>query len=118
MWFDIAVIVLRAADVTVRFESVYLKSGFIFSQGGANSQECWTLHIDLSEVLQPLWTLDGGLARRKAAIDTQNKRTQTSIPRVGFEPMIPVLERAKTVHALDRAADRCDRLHIDLMVRI
>jgi hypothetical protein len=24
--------------------------------------------------------------------------------RVGFEPMIPELERAKTVHALDRAA--------------
>jgi hypothetical protein len=23
--------------------------------------------------------------------------------RVGFEPMIPVFERAKTVHALDRA---------------
>jgi hypothetical protein len=30
-------------------------------------------------------------------------QTQTSIPRVGFEPTIPVLERAKTVHALDRA---------------
>jgi hypothetical protein len=24
--------------------------------------------------------------------------------RVGFEPMVPVFERAKTVHALDRAA--------------
>jgi hypothetical protein len=35
---------------------------------------------------------------------TQNKRTQTSMPRVGFEPTIPVFERAKTVHALDRAA--------------
>jgi hypothetical protein len=30
---------------------------------------------------------------------TQNKRTQTSIPRVRFEPTIPVLERAKTVDA-------------------
>jgi hypothetical protein len=29
----------------------------------------------------------------------QNKRTQTSMPQVVFEPMIPVLERAKTVHA-------------------
>jgi hypothetical protein len=27
----------------------------------------------------------------------------TSMPRVGFEPTIPVFERAKTVHALDRA---------------
>jgi hypothetical protein len=26
------------------------------------------------------------------------------MPRVGFESTIPVLERAKTVHALDRAA--------------
>jgi hypothetical protein len=35
---------------------------------------------------------------------TQNKGTQTSMPQVGFEPMIPVFERAKTVHALDSAA--------------
>jgi hypothetical protein len=34
----------------------------------------------------------------------QNKSTQTSMPRVGFEPTIPVFERAKTVHASDRAA--------------
>jgi hypothetical protein len=33
----------------------------------------------------------------------QNKRRQTPMPRVGFEPTIPVFERAKTVHALDRA---------------
>jgi hypothetical protein len=36
----------------------------------------------------------------------QNKRTQTSMPRVGFDPTILVLERAKTVHAFDRAAGR------------
>jgi hypothetical protein len=36
---------------------------------------------------------------------TQNKRTQISIPQVGFEPAILVLERAKTlVHGSDRAA--------------
>jgi hypothetical protein len=34
----------------------------------------------------------------------QNKRTQTSMPRVGFEPMIPEFERAKTGHASDRVA--------------
>jgi hypothetical protein len=34
---------------------------------------------------------------------TQNKRTQTSMPRVVFEPTIPAFEREKTVHALDRA---------------
>jgi hypothetical protein len=32
---------------------------------------------------------------------TPNKRTQR---RVGFEPKSPAFERAKTVHALDRAA--------------
>jgi hypothetical protein len=35
---------------------------------------------------------------------TQNKRTQTSMPQVGLEPTIPVFERAKTVHGSDRAA--------------
>jgi hypothetical protein len=35
---------------------------------------------------------------------TQNKRTQTFMPRMGFEPTIPVFERANTVHALERAA--------------
>jgi hypothetical protein len=29
---------------------------------------------------------------------------KTSMPRVCFEPTIPVFERAKTVHALDREA--------------
>jgi hypothetical protein len=45
-----------------------------------------------------------GSARRKAANYTQNKRAQTSMPQVSFEPTIPVFERAETVHALDRAA--------------
>jgi hypothetical protein len=35
---------------------------------------------------------------------TKNKRRQTSIPCVGFEPTIPVFERSRTFHALDRAA--------------
>jgi hypothetical protein len=35
---------------------------------------------------------------------TQNKRTQTSMPKVRFDPTIPVIKRAKTVHALDRTA--------------
>jgi hypothetical protein len=29
---------------------------------------------------------------------------ETSMPQVGFEPQIPVSQRAKTFHALDRAA--------------
>jgi hypothetical protein len=52
------------------------------------------------------WTGDQPVARPLPAhrtTQTQNKRTQTPMPRVGFEPTIPVFERAKTVHALDRA---------------
>jgi hypothetical protein len=37
-------------------------------------------------------------------IQTQNKRTQESMPRVGFEPTTPVFKRAKTIHTLRRAA--------------
>jgi late competence protein required for DNA uptake (superfamily II DNA/RNA helicase) len=36
---------------------------------------------------------------------TQNKLTQTSIPQVGFESTNPVLERGKTVHAVDGAVN-------------
>jgi hypothetical protein len=53
------------------------------------------------------WTGDEPISRplpTHRTTQTQNKRTQTSMPRVGFEPKIPVFERAKTVHALDRAA--------------
>jgi hypothetical protein len=62
------------------------------------------------------WT--GGSARRKAATwthrtaQTHSKRIQTSMPQVGFEPTIPVFERAKTVHALDRAANVIGRNNI------
>jgi hypothetical protein len=35
-------------------------------------------------------------------LQTQNKRTQTSMPWVGFELTIPTFKRAKTFHALDR----------------
>jgi hypothetical protein len=66
-------------------------------------------HISLGVVLD---SLDGGSARRKAATYTQNntkiKRTQTSMPRVGFEPTNPVFERAKTVDTLVRATTVID----------
>jgi hypothetical protein len=37
----------------------------------------------------------------------QNKRTQTSMPQVGFEHIIPVLERSKTFRATDCATTQC-----------
>jgi hypothetical protein len=55
------------------------------------------------------WTEDQPVARPLPAhrtAQTQNKRTQTSMPRVGFETTIPVFERAKTVHTLDGHCDR------------
>jgi hypothetical protein len=53
--------------------------------------------------------MDGELAHRKAATWTQdntntNKRSQTSMSQVEFEPTIPVFELVKTVHALERSA--------------
>jgi hypothetical protein len=49
-----------------------------------------------------LFTQSVGLLGR--GIRSSQASTQTSMPRVGFEPTIPVFERAKTVYALDRAA--------------
>jgi hypothetical protein len=50
-------------------------------------------------------SLGEGSARRKATTYTQNIRTQAFTPRVGIETTIPVFERGKIVHALDRAAN-------------
>jgi hypothetical protein len=35
---------------------------------------------------------------------TQNKCTQTTMPRVGLEPTMPMFEQAKSVHDFDRTA--------------
>jgi hypothetical protein len=45
---------------------------------------------------------------------TQNKRIQTSMPLVEFEPTTSVFEWVKTVHALDRAATVAGEIHIYL----
>jgi hypothetical protein len=53
------------------------------------------------------WTWDEPVARPllvHTITQTQNKRTQTSMFRVGFEHKITVFERTKKVHALDRPA--------------
>jgi hypothetical protein len=64
--------------------------------------------LNLYTVGRTLWEGDQLVARplpTKKITQTQNKVTQTSMPRVGFEPTIPVFERAKMVHALDRVAN-------------
>jgi hypothetical protein len=70
--------------------------------------EPWPLFqfLNLDTVGRTPWTGDQPVTRPLHTHRTtriQNKRTQTSMPLVGFEPTIPVLERAKTVHALDNA---------------
>jgi hypothetical protein len=67
------------------------------------------------------WTGDQPVARpisTHRTAQTQNKRTQTSMPLVGFEPTTPVFERAKTVDALDRAAtiDRLLKLYFHFIL--
>jgi hypothetical protein len=61
----------------------------------------------LNTVGRTSWTGDEPVARQRSTqriTQTQSKRTQTSISRVGFELTIQVFGRVKTVHALDRAA--------------
>jgi hypothetical protein len=63
--------------------------------------------LDLYTVGRTPWTGYQPVTRHLLTHRTtqkENKRTQTSMPQVEFEPTIPVFERAKTVHALDRAA--------------
>jgi hypothetical protein len=53
------------------------------------------------------WTSDQPVERplpTHRTTQAQNESTQTSMPPMGFEPTISAFERAKTVHALDRAA--------------
>jgi hypothetical protein len=63
--------------------------------------------LNLYTVGRTPWTGDQPVARpppTHRTTQTQNKRTHTFMPRVGFEPMIPAFERANTVHALEIAA--------------
>jgi hypothetical protein len=65
------------------------------------------LFFDLYTVGRTPWTGDQPVARPLPA-HKQNTRTQASMHRMGFEPTIPVFNRAKSVHALDHAAREND----------
>jgi hypothetical protein len=73
---------------------------------------CWTLTAFFSFLIfytvgGTPWMGEQPVARPlppHRTAQTQNKRTQTSKPQVGFEPTVPVFEWSKTVHALDRAS--------------
>jgi hypothetical protein len=65
----------------------------------------WPLYRFLNSIHSRQDPLDGRSARRKAATYIKNTtNTQTFMPRVGFEPKIPVFVWPKPAHALDRAA--------------
>jgi hypothetical protein len=64
-------------------------------------------HFSFLILRQSVGLLGGGIGlspTQDTGQHKQNKRTQASIPWMGFEPIIPVFERVKTVHVLDRAA--------------
>jgi hypothetical protein len=72
---------------------------------------CWTLVafsiLILYTVGRTPWTGNQQIGRPLAThrtTQTQNKRTQTSMPWVGLEPTIPAFGRTKTVHVLDCVA--------------
>jgi hypothetical protein len=61
--------------------------------------------VTLYAVGRTPWTGVRPVARplpTQRAAQTQNKRKQTPVAGVGFEPKTPVFERTKTVHALER----------------
>jgi hypothetical protein len=80
------------------------------------------IHLDLGRFFRFLvlytvgrtpWTEDQPVARplpTRRTTQTQNKRIQTFMPSVGFEPTIPAFERAKRVQALDCAASVISRV--------
>jgi hypothetical protein len=81
---------------------------------------CWTLaafSVSLSfyAVGRTPWMEAQPTARQLLSAhrttQTQNKRAQTSMARVGFVLTIPVFEREKTVHAGPRGY--CDRLGVN-----
>jgi hypothetical protein len=74
--------------------------------------------LDLYRVGRTPWTGDQPVARplpTHRTTQTQNKGTQTYMHRVGFEPTIPVFERAKTARPLGSA--HTSITNINLLVR-
>jgi hypothetical protein len=57
------------------------------------------------------WMGDQPLIMPLPTTQTHNKCTQASMPRVRFEPMAPVFERLKTVHASGRAVTLTDAMY-------
>jgi hypothetical protein len=86
---------------------------FFFVTDGSGSSACSLLELINSEIMNLTnsrqGSLDGWAVHRKAAAYTQDNTNtkscrQISMPPVSFEPKILVLQRAKIIRILDRAA--------------
>jgi hypothetical protein len=106
MWEPLFLTILWASTACYRDSFVFWLLLFVCGS---------TDHVDLGRFFSFLiYTQSVGLLRRRISPSQgrylhtgqhkQNKCTETSTPRVGFETTIPMFERTKTVHALDRAA--------------
>jgi hypothetical protein len=90
----------------------YSTEVFVRSFINGSTALCWALaafsvSCSYTQVSMTPWTGDQPIARplpTHRTAQTQNKRTQSYMSRVGFKPMIPAFEQVKTVHTLDRAA--------------
>jgi hypothetical protein len=91
-------LITTAANNYNVFLSIYL---FVSPQPSVGP---WQLFQSLDLFIQTVRSLGRGISPSQGTTQTQNKRTQISMPQMRFEPTIPLFERAKTVHALDRAA--------------
>jgi hypothetical protein len=87
----------------------------IWRPHGGEYEECRVVYLlPLYQLFNPIhtggrtpWTRDQPLAKSlptHRTKQTQNKRTETSMPRVWFEPTIPLFERVKTARPLWSAA--------------
>jgi hypothetical protein len=70
--------------------------------GAAVHGEAWQLFYSFLISRQSVGLLGLGISSPQGRY--VHRTTRTSLPRVGFEPTTPVLERAKTFHALDCTA--------------
>jgi hypothetical protein len=81
---------------------------------GSTALCCALAAFQFLNPIQSVGLLGRGSARRRASTyrttQTRNKRTQTSMPLMGFESTTTMFWRAKTVHALDRAATMIDTI--------
>jgi hypothetical protein len=64
----------------------------------------WLLFRFLDLITQTVRHFGRGIKPSQDRYLHTGQRTQTSMPQVGFKPIIPMFERAETVHALDPAA--------------